>query len=48
MTTPADDNPPTLESIAKDQQHLIDAVMALSQGVQALADGQNHRCYFNT
>ena len=42
MTTPADDNPPTLESIAKDQQHLIDAVMALSQGVQALADGQNH------
>ena len=38
MTTPADNDGPTLESIAKDQKHLTKAVNALSAGVTALSN----------
>jgi uncharacterized phage infection (PIP) family protein YhgE len=42
MTTPANNNSPTLESLADGQQHLIEAVTTLSEAVQALANGQQH------
>jgi uncharacterized phage infection (PIP) family protein YhgE len=42
MTTPVNNNSPTLESLADGQQHLIEAVTTLSEAVQALANGQQH------
>ena len=41
MATPANTNPPTLETLAEGQQRLIDAVTSLSEAVQSLTEGQN-------
>lgn len=38
MTAPADNSPPTLESLAKNQHRIIDAVEALSNSVAKLTD----------
>ncbi len=39
MTASANNNPPTIESLAENQKQIIDAVTTLSNGVNALADG---------
>ena len=39
MTASANNNPPTIESLAENQKQIIDAVTALRNGVNALADG---------
>ena len=41
MATPANTNPPTLETLAEGQQRLIDVVKSLSEAVQSLTEGQN-------
>ena len=41
MATPANTNPPTLETLAEGQQRLIDVVTSLSEAVQSLIEGQN-------
>jgi hypothetical protein len=41
MATPANTNPPTLETLAEGQQRLIDAVTSLSKAVQSLTEGQH-------
>ena len=41
MATPANTNPPTLETLAEGQQRLIDVVTSLSEAVQSLTEGQN-------
>ena len=42
MTTPANNDQPSLEGLAEGQQHLIEAVKTLSGAVQTLASGQQH------